>query len=266
MVFEKLKVSPLTRATASWANSVVDGLEQCYWLGKRGDPDYPFNLFYGLYGYFYYDLLVQGKKVIKDGDPINIYDILEPAREKVTYAIDQSLLTQYMRDVREKVLKLSMDEYGRVGVIIAEPIDEYGNVKTVPYEPLLRKVVREEIINALYGIGAVNVDILATETSVADEVNTGTASPPVTVVTPTPGKRIDTRSCYLATSSSSGEVWVKFKNTGKLIGKIYADKFKAIALDSIRITGEVDEPLILEWSGLDTGAKIFYVIKYKEVT
>jgi len=145
MVFESLKVKPGQRASARWANTLIDAIEQIYWMGKRGDYDYPFPEFYGYYGYFFYDLQVQGKKVIKDGDPINVYDILEPARERITYAIDQSLLTQYMRETRDKVVKISVDEYGNIGVRIAEPLDEYGNVRTTPHEPLLRSIARDEL-------------------------------------------------------------------------------------------------------------------------
>jgi len=40
------------------------------------------------YGYFTYELFVQDKKVIKDGDPVNIYDIFEPAYEKIRSVAD----------------------------------------------------------------------------------------------------------------------------------------------------------------------------------
>ncbi len=269
MVFEHLKVRPKQRATSGWANSVIDAIELAYNLGKRGDPDNPFKQFYGEYGYFEQDLFVQGKRVIKDQDPINIYDIFEPAQQKlkdiIKTGVESTSIKDYIQELRNKFIPIRIDEYGNIGVIISEPIDEYGNIRTRPYDPILRKVLYEEIIRALYDIGAINVDILATETSVADEILTDTTSSPVQVVTPTPGKRIDTRSCYLATNSQNGEVWAYFKDSGKLIGKIYADKFKAIALDSIRLTGDVDEPILIAWSGLDTGAKIFYVIRYKEI-
>jgi len=38
-----------------------------------------------------------------------------------------------------------------------------------------------------------------------------------------------------------------------------------IPLDSIRVTGDPDEPIIITWSNVDNGTKIFYVIRYKEV-
>jgi len=112
MVFEHLKVRPGQRATSAWANTLIDILEMLYGLGRRGEPDNPFHELYGYYGYFFYDLYVQGRRVIKDGDPINLYDIFEPAKQKITQAIDQSLLT---------------------------------NIRTAPYAPLLRTVIREEL-------------------------------------------------------------------------------------------------------------------------
>jgi len=110
-----------------------------------------------------------------------------------------------------------------------------------------------------------NVDTLATELSESGEIDTSVDTSPKTVLTPSSGKRIDIRSVYLSTNSTAGEVEIKFPTSNKLLGKIYASKFAMVALDSIRITGGVDEPVQVSWSGLDTGAKIFYVIRYKEV-
>jgi len=111
----------------------------------------------------------------------------------------------------------------------------------------------------------INVDTLATEQTKTDEIDTSTANSPVTVLTPSDGKKIDTRSVYLATNSAAGEITAKFQNSGKLLGKIYCSKFAMVRLDSVRIVGDANEPIVIEWSGLDTGAKIFYVIRYKEV-
>jgi len=110
-----------------------------------------------------------------------------------------------------------------------------------------------------------DVDTLRTESTKIDEIDTSTATSPVTVLTPSSGKKIDTRSVYIATDSTSGEIAAKFKNSGKLLGKVYCSKFAMVRLDSVRIEGDVNEAIIIEWSGLDTGAKIFYVIRYKEV-
>ena len=110
-----------------------------------------------------------------------------------------------------------------------------------------------------------DVDTLATEQCVADEIDTSSETSPVTALTPSSGKKIDTRSVYLATDSASGEIAAKFQNSGKLLGKIYCSKFAMVTLRDVRIVGDANESVVIEWSGLDTGAKIFYVIRYKEV-
>ncbi|RLE97802.1 MAG: hypothetical protein DRJ96_02820 [Thermoprotei archaeon] len=141
-----------------------------------------------------------------------------------------------------KIAPLYMDEYGRVGVLLFE----------------LAQPALQQLLGSTF-----NVDVLATEASVSGEINTATESPPKVVLSPPPGKRIDTRSAYLASNSTSGEVWAYFKNSGKLVGKIYCSKFAMIPLDSIKLTGDVDEPIVVNWSGLDANSKIFYVIRYK---
>ena len=110
-----------------------------------------------------------------------------------------------------------------------------------------------------------DVDTLRTESTETGEIDTSTATSPVDVLTPSSGKKIDTRSVYIATNSTTGEIAAKFQSSGKLLGKIYCNKFAMVRLDSVRIEGDTNESIIIEWSGLDTGAKIFYVIRYKEV-
>jgi len=112
--------------------------------------------------------------------------------------------------------------------------------------------------------GIRDVDTLATETTASDEIDTSGASPPVTVVTPSSGRRIDTRSVYLASDSTGGKVVAKYRDSGEILGVIYCSKFAIIALDSIRKTGGIGEPIVIDWSGLDTGASIYYAIRYKE--
>jgi len=227
MVFEDLRVRPQSRAVSAWANAIVDALEQIYWLGKRGDPDTPFDFFYGYYGYFFNELYVQGKPVIKDGDPINIYDIFQPAQQKITQSIDNSLLTQYtskissiasnltfdeaknlmvalgkpvnvydisdyvktkisqsidstttaqnistitqysqnlsrlvsieqyVRDTRDRVIQLNIDQYGNVGVVIAQPLDAYGRIPVTVEDAFKPVSVKGSISasNNMYGFG-----------------------------------------------------------------------------------------------------------------
>jgi len=111
----------------------------------------------------------------------------------------------------------------------------------------------------------VGVDTLAEENTISDEVDTSTATSPVTVLTPSAGKKIETRGAYLFTTSSAGEVQLRFPSSNKIVAKIYADHFKAVSLPKVKTDGDVNEALQLEWSGLSTGAKIFYIVVYKEV-
>jgi len=239
MVFENLKVKPLQRATSTWANSVVDALEMIYGFARQGAPDNPFYELYGHYGYFYNDLYVGGKRVLRDEDPINLYSIMEPAKQDLKEVIDQSLLTQYMRDTRDVVVRLRMDMYGNVGVIISEPIDEYGRLKTTPKDI-------EEDLEAATGI--INVD---TETS------------PKVVITPPSGKRIDVRKAFLGTNSTSGKIYARFQNSGKIITAIYPSKYGHSVLPAIRIPGDIDDPVVIEWSDTSSGSEIAFIINYK---
>ncbi|MCD6487810.1 MAG: hypothetical protein J7K21_01110 [Desulfurococcales archaeon] len=284
MAFEHLKVKPLQRATASWANAVVDALNQLYgsWkeVYKRGTVEDPWDQFYGEYGYFLNDLFVQGKRVIKDGDPVSIYELLEPAKQDIREAIDQSKVPsssdvrdiynvvareetqRYVKELlehvyglqssnlpplresvnrmEETIVKLNIDEYGNVGIRIVEPIDVYGNVKVSPRD------IDEDLIPAT-GI-----------------IDTATQTSPVTIITPSPGKRVDVRRAYVATNSTRGEIYVRFKDTGRLITAIFPTKYGYVVLPAIRILGEVDEHVVVEWSGVDSGSKIVYVVNYKE--
>jgi len=285
MAFEHLKVKPLQRATSSWANSIVDALNQLYGnyeeLRKRGTVEDPWELFYGGTGIFSENVFVKGKRVLKDGDPINLYDIFPPAKEKITQAINESKvpsssdiqelkeavakestqrevkrilediygvqtsnlprIKESVEEIKGKVLKIRMDEYGNIGVIIAEPVDEYGNVKVSPRD------LDADLIPAT-GI-----------------IDTSTASSPATIITPSPGRKVDIRRAYVSTNSTNGEIYVKFKDTGKIITAIFPTKYGFAIVPAIRIPGNINEPVVVEWTGLDTGAKIVYTINYKEI-
>jgi len=152
--FDYLKVRPFQRATSMWANSLVDAINTVYDMGsstvkysdlahlgydiipdkdnarRLGDPSRAWRDINAHYGYFKDGLFVQGKAVIKDGDPVNIYDIFPPAEGKIVEAVNESRATAYLKDIRDKAVKVSIDAYGNVGVIIAEPVDEYGRVRT----------------------------------------------------------------------------------------------------------------------------------------
>ena len=110
----------------------------------------------------------------------------------------------------------------------------------------------------------VGVDTLASESTVTDEIDTGTETSPYTLLTPTTGKKITTRAIVINTDSSGGEIAVKFANSGTIIYKIYVGKFRGQVGFGLNLTGDTNEPINVEWTGLDTGAKIFVALTYKE--
>ena len=110
-----------------------------------------------------------------------------------------------------------------------------------------------------------DVDVLATESGASGEIDTSTETSPVTVLTPSSGRKLDVRGVYIATDSIAGEIEVRFPTSGILLGKVYCAVHKAVTLQQIRFQGAADESIHVSWTGLSTGAKIFYAIRYKEV-
>lgn len=300
MAFEYLRPKPKTRITITWGNQLVDALNLLYgrWEDLEGrtvkysdlshlgydiipDQDAKRSLgretrawldLYAHYGYFLDEAYIRGKRILKDGDPIDIHDIQQPAYEKL-----ETLETD-LRDTLRSTIQTETDRlYGKIpseerleemkedlkasidrlyGKIAPVTIDEYGRVGVVIYE-----LAQPALNQLLYG--TFNVDVLASEEGVADEIDSGAVSPPVTIVTPPPGKRIDTRAVFIATDSDTGEIVVRFKNSGKIVAKLYCSKWFMMPLSEIRITGDPNDVLEITWSGLSAGAKIFYTVRYK---
>jgi hypothetical protein len=148
-----LRYKGTERLTSREWNAVVDSLNDLYGFLTTGTQDIYVDEVYGRAGYFNEQVYVQGKPVIKDGDPISIYQFYETAKSQITEAIDKSkatatldqiygnLLTieQYTKDTRDVVVRMRIDEYGNVGVKIAEPLDEYGRVAVSTPSELLEE-------------------------------------------------------------------------------------------------------------------------------
>ena len=124
-----------------------------------GDEGREWLAIYGFYGFFDSDVFVKGRRVLKDGDPITVSDISDLVKGKISQAIDQTKTREFIEEIRNKAVKLRMDEYGNIGVIIAEPIDEYGRVKVsaevetkvttkVDLDPYLKPVYNKGSISA----------------------------------------------------------------------------------------------------------------------
>lgn len=110
-----------------------------------------------------------------------------------------------------------------------------------------------------------SVDTLAIENSVSAEYDTSSVSAPQTVVTPSSGKKIETRGVYIFTDSNAGEIWLEFPTSGITVAKLYCSVFRGATLPKVKFTGAVGEALQVNWSGLSTGAKIFVIVVYREV-
>lgn len=135
-------------------NAAVDALNDLYGWLTDGTNDINVADVYAAYGYFSGLVYSGGKPVIRDGDPVNIYDIFQPGQNSITQAIDQSAATQYLGSISNKINAISMDAYGRVGIIISDPLDEYGYVRTsvfrIDYTPVTSKL--DQIISNIYDL------------------------------------------------------------------------------------------------------------------
>ena len=81
-------------------NTLIDSLDDIYsWL-FAGTSDISANSVEANSGNFKESLYVQGKPVIKDGDPININDIFDPAKAKITEAVDAAKVTATSEDIK----------------------------------------------------------------------------------------------------------------------------------------------------------------------
>lgn len=92
-------------------------------------------------------------------------------------------------------------------------------------------------------------------------------------LTPSSGKKIQVRDWLLMTDSSRGKIWLKFKNSGKVIGALYTVTvggsnrvdFSISSSHTANIISDTDEPIELSWDGLDLNSRIFVQVNYKEV-
>ena len=130
-----------------WGTGVVDALNELYGWMTDGTHDISVASIYAIYGNFASRPYAEGRPVILDGDPISIYQFYDIAKQQITNAIDSSsrlsniasgvsqiygelaTIEGYIRETRDILVKMRIDEYGNVGVRIAEPLDEYGRIE-----------------------------------------------------------------------------------------------------------------------------------------
>ncbi|MBW2674111.1 MAG: hypothetical protein JRD89_11970 [Deltaproteobacteria bacterium] len=113
--------------------------------------------------------------------------------------------------------------------------------------------------------GVIDTDTLASEETVTAEIDTSTETSPYVLLTPPLGSAVSTRMCLIQTDSGAGDVAVRFGTSANLIYKIYCSKFYGNPAPHLNIQGAADDPVVVDWSGVDTGAKIFVALTYKIV-
>ena len=105
-------------------------------------------------------------------------------------------------------------------------------------------------------------DMLASEDGISGEIDTGADTSPVTIYTPPSGFKVSTRAAHMFTDSTAGEIEARF-SSGKLIAKLYCAVHTMLSLPEIKIDGEIDDPILIIWSGTSSKCKITYLIRYK---
>jgi len=85
-----------------------DGKYDLGTVNKRWDEVYAY------YGNFATNVYVQGKRVLKDGDPISIYDIQDLAKLKISEAIDDTFLYKEVSDIDSKLDTLTLQDISEV--------------------------------------------------------------------------------------------------------------------------------------------------------
>ena len=101
MAFDWLKPKPATRITTAWGTALIDALNLLYGWLTSGQQDINVDEVFANYGYINWNLFVQGKPVIKDGDPISLYDIFDYAQDKITAAINLAQITSLADLIRQ---------------------------------------------------------------------------------------------------------------------------------------------------------------------
>jgi hypothetical protein len=137
-----LRYKGTERLTSKEWNAVVDALNDLYNQINSGAEDINVDTVNANVGSFNEQVLVQGRPVIKDGDPISIYQFYDTAKQQITNAIDSSSqLSRAVSDLDQIYSKLPpTDEYGNIGVRIAEPLDQYGRVSVAAPSELVSEL------------------------------------------------------------------------------------------------------------------------------
>jgi len=82
-------------------NTVVDSLDELYGTLTTGERDINVRLVYGAGGFFKTRIYAEGRPVILDWDPIQVYQFYDIARDQITEAVDRARVTGISDLIRE---------------------------------------------------------------------------------------------------------------------------------------------------------------------
>jgi hypothetical protein len=131
----RYKGTEVLRST-EW-NAVVDALNDLYGMLTSGVSDINVDELSARTAHFRERPDVGDRVVLLDDDPVHIASFYDTAKHQITDAINSASATTYLADIRGQVVKISVDDYGRVGIKIAEPVDSDGRVLIATPQELL---------------------------------------------------------------------------------------------------------------------------------
>jgi len=117
---------------------------------NMGLPDKRWKEVHSCSGFFSDTLQVQGKDVLKDGDPINIADIYDTAKGKITQAVNDAYITDYNAgiDATLKDIKANIDAKLSTRASESTLQDVYGKiVSTYDYVREIKSEVADILAN-----------------------------------------------------------------------------------------------------------------------
>jgi len=214
--------------------------------------------FYNIFSYrgdFKEQVLVNGRPVLKDGDPISIMYIYEGAREQITKAIDLSsvpskmdVINQYLNQIREGV-----------------SISDIQDVAKGKIRDAIIEAVRKDLIDIKLKLQELRAEVDELYTKTFSKVFSGlSGSDSLILFYPTSGKSIKTRSWFLHSDSTKGAFFLWGPVSRKYIGALFCTRSGVSQHNRARIELGIDEPIELVWDGIDTNSSIIVQITYKE--
>jgi hypothetical protein len=134
----RYKGTEVLRST-EW-NAVIDALNDLYGIFTSGQGKLTVDELYARVARFKERPSVGGRPVLLDDDPVHVASFYDTAKRQITDAINSANVTTYLADIRGQIVKMSIDNYGRVGIRIVEPVDSEGRVLTAAPQELIREL------------------------------------------------------------------------------------------------------------------------------